>query len=70
MKDNNSKNYEKLAKQIADLMANPDCPENLYNAIADEVCHMSNFIDYNSPEMIEKSLMAFDNSDKKRRSAK
>lgn len=68
--NNNTKNYALLAKQIADLLANPDCPENLYEAIGEVVCDMSNFINYDSPEIIEKSLIAYDRRDKKRRSAK
>jgi hypothetical protein len=64
-KEDNSepaKDYALLAKQIADLMANPDCPTDLYNAMADQVTYYSNFLDHESTEMIEKSLIAWSES--------
>lgn len=64
---NNNINYAKLAKQIADLMDNLDCPTSLYNAIADELTYFSNFLDYHSPEMVEKSLRAFIESDRRKK---
>lgn len=59
MKNNSENKNTKLARQISDLLNNPDCPTNLYNAIADELTFFSNFIDFQSLDMIEKSLEAY-----------
>jgi hypothetical protein len=49
---------EALAEHIAAIMANPETPTALYNALADELASMSSRIDHNSPAMIERSLAA------------
>jgi hypothetical protein len=50
----------KLAKQISDLLNNPDCPVDLYNAIGDVIAGMPTGFDVDSPEYIEAALNAYD----------
>jgi len=49
-----------LAKQIGAVLTNPDTPESVYNALADQMMFYSQFLDYNSAEIIEMSLEAYE----------
>ena len=50
--------YSKLAGHIAAILADPRTPVSLYNAIADEVASMSEAINTDAPEAIERILVA------------
>lgn len=56
-----------LARDLACIMANPETPAALYDAIADELTEMSSAIDYDTPEMIERSLTAYIAKEEKRK---
>jgi hypothetical protein len=51
--------HAELARLIAAVMAHPQTPVTLYNAMADELSDMATY-DHHSPEIIEKSLAAFE----------
>lgn len=58
-----------LARNLAEIMANPETPAALYNDIGEFVCAMSSEIgnDYwHSPEMLERSLNAYIACEEKR----
>jgi hypothetical protein len=56
----------KLARDLASILANPETPTVLYNDIADSITDMSSEIDYNSAEMIERSVNAYFAKEEKR----
>jgi hypothetical protein len=55
-----------LAAHVAAILNNPATPVTLYNAIAEELCDMSSEIDYNTPEMIARSIAAYERREEKR----
>ncbi len=55
-----------LAVHLSEILNNPTCPARIYNAIADELCDMSSAIDYHTPEMIARSIAAYDRREAKR----
>lgn len=57
---------QQLAQDLASILANPETPATLYNAIADELCEFSEAINYNTAEMIERSLNAYCEKEEKR----
>jgi hypothetical protein len=55
-----------LAGHLSEILNNPTCPARIYNAIAEELCDMSSDIDYHTPEMIARSIAAYDRREAKR----
>lgn len=55
-----------LAGHLSDILNNPICPARIYNAIAEELCDMSSAIDYHTPEMIARSIAAYDRREAQR----
>ena len=51
---------KKLAEALSAIMKNPETPEAIYNAIGDVTTFYASFLDYDSPEVIEMALKAFD----------
>jgi hypothetical protein len=49
---------KRLARQIAEILAKPELPTDLYNAITDQLSFYSNFLDYHDPCVVEISLAA------------
>jgi hypothetical protein len=47
-----------LAEHLAAVMAHPETPSSLYNALGDELTSMTNHINHNTPWMIERALVA------------
>jgi hypothetical protein len=58
--------YSKLAGHIAAILADPLTPVALYNAIADEVASMSEAINIDAPEAIERILVAYQTREERR----
>ncbi len=58
---------KQLARDLARILANPETPVSLYNDIADSITEMSSEIDYNSAEMIERSITAHIVKEEKRK---
>ncbi len=58
--------HAELAQLIIAVRAHPQTPVTLYNAMADELCDMSSRINYHTPEIIEKSLAAFEQRERER----
>lgn len=58
---------KELARDLAAILANPETPLPLYNAIADEVCDLSEKIDFHTPEMLERSVDAYYAAEAKRK---
>ena len=51
---------QELAKQLSAVLKNPNTPEALFNAMTDQVMFYSHFLDYDSPEVIEMTLEAYE----------
>ena len=49
-----------LAELLATVMAHPEIPTTLFNAIARELTGMSSSLDYHTPDMIERVLASFE----------
>ncbi len=47
-----------LGALLAAVLAHPDTPTELYNAVGDVLCSMSSAIDFHTPEMIARTLEA------------
>lgn len=64
MKNNSTKdrNRKKLAQSLSEILNNPETPEAVYNAISDVILFYNQFIDYDSAEVIEMAMKAYDES--------
>ena len=62
-----SKSVETLAGHIAAVLSHPLTPVTLYNAIADELTDMESLINRDSPEMIAKGLIAYEQREQQRK---
>lgn len=54
-----------LALGLADILNNPHTPVHLFNGIADVVSSMGSAIDYHTPEMINRALVAYTEREEK-----
>lgn len=59
-KRNDNAARRRLARQIAEVLANPACPAALHNAITDELKFYVELADQTRPRIIEMSLIAYD----------
>jgi hypothetical protein len=60
---------QRLAQDLASILANPECPTMLYNEIGGAITEMSSDLTdtfWHSPEMIERSLIAHTSKEEKR----
>lgn len=63
---NNSKSIDgnaarrRLARQLAQILANPATPAALHNAITDELTFYVELADYTRPRAVELSLLCYD----------
>jgi hypothetical protein len=55
-----------IAQHLAAVLANPETPVMLYNDIAESLSDMSSDINYDTAEMIERSLTAHVAKEEKR----
>jgi hypothetical protein len=55
-----------LAVYLSDILNNPTCPARIYNAIAEELCDMSSYMDYHTPKMIADTIAAYARREEKR----
>lgn len=60
--ENQRTERKRLARQIAEILANPELPTDLYNAITDELTVYTNFLDYNNPQTVEIILKAYEDN--------
>lgn len=51
---------KELAVLISKVLNHEETPTILGDAIANALCHCSSYIDYHSPDMIERTLRAYD----------
>ena len=61
--NNNTKrqlNRKRIAADLSAILNNPETPESLFNAIQDQLCFFQQFLDYNDANVIEMSLLAYD----------
>lgn len=56
-----------LADLLAAVMAHPETPTTLYNAIARELTGMSSSLDYHTPDTIERVLEASQERESRRK---
>ncbi len=57
--DKKDSSAETLAAHIAAILEHPETPDALYNDIAERITDMSSHVDFQTPEMIERSLVAY-----------
>jgi hypothetical protein len=58
---------KQLIRDLASILANPETPTVIYNDIANSITDMSSEIDYNTAEMIERSVNAYFAKEEKRK---
>lgn len=61
---------KQLAENVAAILANPECPTNLYNAVADAITDWTNAtltLRANSAEFIEQNLVDYIAAEEKRK---
>jgi hypothetical protein len=66
MNKNITQNSE-LAAYLSAVLKNPACPVQIYNSIVDEIASMSESIDTDDAEFIERALDAHAAREEKRR---
>jgi hypothetical protein len=59
--------HAELAAQLSSILKNPACPAVIYNSIVDEIASMSESIDTDEAEFIERALDAYAAREEKRR---
>ncbi len=56
-----------LAAHISAILEHPETPDALYNDIAERITDMSSDVDFHTPEMIERSLVAYAGRESRRK---
>ncbi len=59
-----------LAAHISAILEHPETPDALYNDIAERISDFSSDVDYHTPEMIERSLVAYASRESRRKGGK
>jgi hypothetical protein len=68
--DKQESSTEALASHIGAILEHPETPDALYNDIAERISDFSSAVDFHTPEMIKRSLVAYAGRESRRKGGK
>jgi hypothetical protein len=57
---------DEIGAHLSAVLFNPTTPARIFNALADELCDMSSYMEYHTPDMIARTIAAYEQSEAKR----